>query len=133
MENFQQEFTGQQKAAIISSMIIIAKTNAGIAEVEGRYIEENANILGTDLNDPALIGISQGGRAGLATILNTLSQSNKEWFAYTVYGLLRQNGQPDDRKIQIALAILGDIGITEDELGDIVEKFRALYEKFGRR
>ena len=130
MENFQQDFTSQQKAAIISSMIIITKTSAGISDVESRYIEQNAGVLGTTLDNPALITISQGGRENLVSILNTLSQNNKEWFAYTVYGLLCQKGQPEARKLQIALTILDDIGITEDEFVAIVEKTKALYQKF---
>lgn len=129
-EDFRKGFTNQQKAAIISSMIIVTKTPTGITEVEWNYIQETANFLKIGLDDPELETIPKKGRANLASILNTLSKSNKEWFSYSLYTLLSQKGKPEGNKLQIALTILDDIGISQDEFVKTIETNRALYQKF---
>lgn len=128
MESFQKDFTSQQKAAIICSMTIITKTSDGISNIEFNYIEQIAETLGITLNNPELITIMQGGRANLALILNTLSQSNKEWYAVAIKGLLSQKGQPEEKKLHIALTILSDIGITEYEFVALAKQAEAIYQ-----
>lgn len=132
VENFRKGFTNQQKAAIISSMIIVTKTPNGITKVEWNYIEKSANLLNIGLDDPELETIPQKGRINLVSILNTLSRSDKEWFSYSLYTLLHQNGKPEGNKLQIALTILNDIGISQDEFLGIVNKANAIYQRLMR-
>jgi hypothetical protein len=124
IENFRQSFTKEQKAAIISSMMIICGTPTGIAEVDSEHIERTARELGIAVQDPLIMSTFTGGRAALALVSNTLSKNNKEWFAvsiHTILGKTLKQGKPDAKKEQIALAILGDIGISDVELMRIVQ------------
>lgn len=132
VENFRSGFTNQQKAAIISSMIIVTKTPNGITKVEWHYIEKLAILLKIGLDDPELETIPQKGRVNLVSILNTLSRSDKDWFSYSLYTLLYQNGKPEGNKLQIALTILNDIGISQDEFISVVDKSNALYKRLMR-
>ncbi len=111
-------------------MLIVAKTQAGLTNSDIKSIEATSKILGFNVDDPALVLISQKGKANLYSILNTLSESNKEWFAVVIYGLVGVNGQPENTKIQLAFAFLNAIGIDDDEFGRIIEKSKALHKHF---
>ncbi len=124
IDNFRKLFTNKQKAAILSSMMIIATANDTVNQAEEKHFEEMTNTLGISFDDPDFQSMPEKGRAGLAEISNTLSASNKMWYALAIYKLLSKSlsqGLPDKKKLEIALAILSDIGISESDFMRIVK------------
>lgn len=129
-KEFRKGFNTEQKAAIIGSMIIVSKTPNGLLPKEEQFIEVTAHSLGINLADPALSAISKKGKVNLISVLNTLSKDSKEWFAYTLYSLLSFYGKPEEKKVQIALTLLNDIGISENDFVRIVENTKEIHRRF---
>lgn len=125
MENFQQGFTEQQKAVIISCFITISTRDKGANDAEKLYIEQNASVLGTTISAVSLFAISQGSRPDLSQILGMLSQDNKEWFAHTIHNLLSKGEQHEDQKFQTAMTILSFAGIYQNDFVKIIRKFQS--------
>lgn len=62
--------------------------------------------------------------------LNTLTQSQKEWYVITLQGMVGADGKVEEVELSFALGICEDIGISEDKYIEIVEKAHLLMEKF---
>lgn len=124
IDNFRKSFTNKQKAAILSSMMIIASTDGTVNQGEEKHFEEMTNTLGISFDDPDFQSMLGKGRFGLAEISNTLSEGKKVWYAISIYKLLSKSlsqGLPNKKKLEIALAILSDIGISEGDFMRIIK------------
>ena len=132
--DFQDNFTKEQKAAIISSLVITAKSDGNIHLKEWQCIEQTGKILGIKLEDPIFPKIASGGKNEIIRILNTLNKSQKEsfkeWFIVTLHAVVLADGKPEEIEINCALSFAKGIGISEDEYVQIIHKSELLMKKF---
>lgn len=57
---FQESFTKEQKAAIIVSLLSIARSDGRIHRKEMRHIEQTSMLLGIELDDPVFPSFETG-------------------------------------------------------------------------
>lgn len=128
--DFQDSFTKEQKAAILVSLVFLAKIDGQFHPSEKNNIEQASRVLGIGLNEPLFTKIAAGGKNAITRILNTLDKSQKEWYIITLHSLVVADGKVEENEIGFALEYAEDIGISEDEYIQIVQKAELLMKKF---
>lgn len=137
MVGFQNEFTQDQKAAIIFSlMTLVTKAESRNCANSKRQVEEVASMLNLQLDDPILdVTIARvyawGNNKYIIKVLNSLSKSQKEWYVITAWSILIADGQAEGAEVRYVLETFEDIGITEHEFQRIFQKAKALMNRFG--
>ena len=126
LNDFQDGFTKEQKAAIIGSLIIISKADGQIHPNKIHYIEYTAKLLGIEFGDPIFPMSVSKGKDYMISILNTLDSSKKEWYVATVHGMVLADGEVESIEVSFALGICEDIGISEEKYVEIIEKGQAI-------
>ena len=92
LSGFSNQFTKDQKAAILSSLMILAKADGNVNSKETKQIESMFQMLDIEMDDPAFRKFyTAGGKEEIERILNTLSESNKEWFVVAMHAYVRYN------------------------------------------
>lgn len=129
LSGFQNEFNKNQKAAVISSLIIIAKSD-GVHPSEMEFIERTMEILGIDFDDAVFSEFAKKDKDNLIKHLDSLSKTQKEWYVVAVHGLVSSDGKTNQREVDFATGFCGDIGISEDEYIRIIKKTDALSKNF---
>lgn len=130
MGNFQNNFAKEQKAAILGFLVYLAKSDNQFHPREMQNLEQTGRLLGLESNDPVIAKVANGGIDEITRILNTLSRSQKEWFVVALQSMVNADGKVEDIEMDYALGIAKDIGITEEEYIQIVQKAKLLTEKF---
>jgi|SRR5690606_5267576 len=127
---FQDNFTKEQKAAILGSLVILAKSDGQVHPKEMQNIEQTGRLLGIELDDPVFARVASGGKNEITRILNTLDRSQKEWYIITLHSMVAADGKVEEIEISYALGFADDIGISEDEYVQIIQKAELLMKKF---
>lgn len=83
MDLFQNSFTNEQKATIISTLIIISDADGKntVTNQEKAQINKTGILLGISTSDPLISSTLFYKLQKKIDILNSLSSDNKEWFA----------------------------------------------------
>lgn len=131
IKSFQSRFSKEQKAAIIGNLIIIAKSDGGMDDYESNLLEKFAKFIGLSMEDQIITDQISGGRKLMSSRLDSMSQKNKEWFVVAAYEMGICNGISDDEQINVMLNIFQDIGISEENFVNIIEKSKQIYKRFG--
>lgn len=126
---FQNSFDRQQKAAIISILIIVATCDGALNQKEEANIESSAALLGASLSDPYLKQLPTQGRQNLINILNTLNKGQKEWVLIAIYELVHCDGKPDQMETNYAAGIARDLGFSENQYLALIDKTSHLRNK----
>lgn len=130
--DFQDDYTKEQKAAIIGSLAILAKSDGQIHPKEMQNIEQMGKLLGIEFDDPVFARVASGGKNEITRILNTLDKNQKEWYIITLHSIVAADGKVEDIEIGYALGFADAIGISEDEYIQIIQKADLLMKKFMR-
>lgn len=120
--NFQRSFDNRQRAAIISTLIIVANCDGRINSKEEAAIENIVSLLGASLNDPLLKQLPSLGRQHLISILNTLTKTQKEWLLIAVYELAHSDGKVAPIETSYSASIAKDIGFSENQYLLLIDK-----------
>lgn len=130
LEGFQEEYTQEQKAAIIRCLWVILQADNEKHPIEMKYLKDTAQLLDIDFKDPILLRLlNDKTKFEMLTHLKTLSTSQKEWFVVAIHGMMICDGNAADREFNYILGICGEIGITEEMYISIIEKTEALQKK----
>lgn len=129
LKDFQNEFNKKQKVAIISSLILIAKSD-GVHPSEMEFIERTIEILNIDVDDELFIEFAKKDPDYIIKYLDSLSKTQKEWYVVAVHGLVSSDGKANKRELDFAFGFCDGIGITEDEYIQIIKKTDALSKNF---
>jgi uncharacterized tellurite resistance protein B-like protein len=108
-----KEFNLEQKAAILTIMIIMAKADGKVVEKEISYIDLIARKLDISQFDPTFQKMAYFRKADLMMILNTLSIRQKEWLIILIQSMVMIDGVAQEMEINFALGIAKDLGISE--------------------
>lgn len=119
---FQDNFTKEQKCAILCTLMVISNSDGEVHPKEVAVVEQIGQILGIEITDPAIERIVAGGEKEIIRILNTLDRRLKEWYVLTIHGLIAADGKVEEAEMTYALSYAMDIGISADEFIEIIEK-----------
>lgn len=129
---FQNQYTELQKAAILGALIVVAKSDGEVHPKEFKKIEDTATLLGTDMSDPLHLAVIQS-KAQMIAILNSLTRKQKEWFILCLHEMVLIDGQVKDIEVSFALGFARDLGISEYEYFEIIDKAIAISNFFSGR
>ncbi len=136
LNEIQKQLTIEQKAAIVSILIVMAKADRKVVDSETKFIDSIANYLNISPFDSIMQKLASSGKAELMRILNTLSRTQKEWLVALIHSIVIIDGIAEDIEISYATGISKEIGISESEFVNIIEtakyvdmikKMRGLY------
>ena len=130
LQEFANDFTKEQKAVILASQMIISKVHGKIHFKEEKCIENTAKILNFSLNSPALETAMNSKFAYHIEQLKSLSYSQLEWYAISLYELIMCTGNVDDTKISYMVNLLEKVGINENKLAAIIDKYQQLMKQY---
>lgn len=131
---FQSEFNAQQKKAIMCSLFMIANSDGEYHNEEHLYLEQIASVLGyhlgSDLNK-IVDEFMTINRDEIFQNLNNLSESQKDWYIITAYGMVHADNKALEEEIQYTFAFFEKMGITEQRIEDVLKKSELLFNRFG--
>jgi uncharacterized tellurite resistance protein B-like protein len=129
---FSNQFTKDQKAAILSSLMILAKADGNVNNKETKQIESMFQMLDIEMDDPAFRKFyTAGGKEEIERILNTLSESNKEWFVMALHEMMTIDGPANDEELMVVSVICHPIGITIQKYAAILKKVQNMRGSLG--
>jgi uncharacterized tellurite resistance protein B-like protein len=120
----EKELTIEQKAGIISILVIIAKADKEVVDSEIEELDKVASYLDFDVRHPLMQKIAIGRKAELMSILNTLTKTQKKWFITKMFLVIMADGKAKDIEQSFFEGISKDLGFTEDEVIKIIEEKR---------
>lgn len=127
---FQDNFTKEQKVAIIECLIIITNSDGEVHPYEMKYIKQTAKIIGIELDDPSFEIAINKGLHYITKVLKTLNAAQKDWFIAASYGMAMVDGILQEKEINYTLGICKDIGISEKMFEAVKEKTRVIMQKY---
>lgn len=130
--DFQNSFNKEQKAAIIGCLFIIATCDTTINSKEENCISNCAEILGISLEDKIFGQAPNKGKQHMMNMLNSLDESQKEWFVAAIYDLILSDGSVNNIESAYVSGISDDLGISNEEFVEIVKKSHLLAKKYLR-
>lgn len=130
LSGFQDDYNKEQKAAIMWALILLANSDGNIHPTEAKSLDETALMLDISPEDPIMNRIMAGGKDEIIRILNTLERTQKEWFITALHGMIHADGKVEDIEIGYALGFAEDIGISQNEYKQIIEKVNLLMKLY---
>lgn len=127
---FQDNFTKEQKVAIIECLIIITNCDGEVHRDEMKYIEQTAKIIGIELDDPTFEIAINKGLHHITKVLKTLKSAQKDWFIAASYGMAMTDGIFREKEINYTLGICKDIGISEKKFRAVKEQTHLIMQKY---
>ena len=121
LNEIEKQLTIEQKAAIVSILIVMAKADRKVVDSETKFIDSIANYLNISPFDSIMQKLASSGKAELMRILNTLSRSQKEWLIELIYSIVIIDGVVEDIEMSYVSGISEEIGISESEFVSIVK------------
>ena len=129
LREFQDQFSENQRKAIMSCLFIIANLDGEFHRKEEKFFIEAASVLGYKLSGDYLDDFMSMGGEKLINILNSLDDSQKDWFIIAAYVMVHADGQALDYEFQCLESQLNIMGITRQRFEDVVSKSQLLMNK----
>ncbi|HBG86121.1 MAG TPA: hypothetical protein DDW62_01075, partial [Marinilabiliaceae bacterium] len=90
---FQDEFSDNQKKAVMCSLMLIANSDGEFHRKEEMFFEQTATMLGYRLSGDYIDDLLAMGKEKLFQLLKSLDESQKDWYIITAFGMLHADGQ----------------------------------------
>lgn len=133
LDGFQSEFSLNQKRAIMCSLFLIANSDGEFHYKEQRLFEKIAMLIGyqtdTDI-DSKLDDIMTMDRDKLFIYLNSLNESQKDWFIVTSFEMVHVDGKALENEVKYMITIFQQMNITEDRFEKVIKKTQNIMDKF---
>lgn len=127
---FQDEFTKNQKKAILNSLLLIACSDGDYHQKEVQFFEQAATLLGFRLTQDYAEELMSFSRDNLFQLLNSLSESQKDWYIVTVFGMMYADGEALEIESQYLDALFDNMGITEERFEKVLSKTQFIMNKY---
>jgi len=129
IEAIRNSFSKSQIVSIGVALILIAKSDGEPNKREITFLTGILSFLGINIDDPALTNLitdDAAGREKMISLLDSLSEIQKDWFAFISYGMvmidlgLFQN--VNERELGYVYGLCQKIGISEDRFDLVAER-----------
>jgi uncharacterized tellurite resistance protein B-like protein len=127
--DFQGQFSENQKKAILNSLLLIACSDGEYHQTEADFFEQAATLLGYRLNHDYANELSSFSRDKLFQLLNSLNESQKDWYIITVFGMMYADGEALKIESQYLDALFNNMGITEERFEKVLSKTQFIMNK----
>jgi uncharacterized tellurite resistance protein B-like protein len=131
---FQKEFNQQQKKAVMCSLLLIANSDGEYHNKENQFFEQTATVLGYRLSsdlDTTLDEFMTMDRESLFRNLNSLGESQKDWYIITALGMVHADGKALEEEFQYMIVFFEKMGISEQRFESVIKKTELFMQKFG--
>ena len=131
---FQTEFNQQQKKAVMISLFIIANSDGEFHNMENQFFEQTATLLGYRLSsdlDTTIDEFMTMDRESLFRNLNSLGESQKDWYIVTAFGMVHADGKALEEEFQNMIVFFEKMGISEQRFENVIKKTELLMQNFG--
>ena len=81
------------------------------------------------MSDPVHLAVIQS-KSEMIAILNSLTKIQKEWFMLCLHEMVLIDGQVKDIEVSFALGFANDLGISDHEYFEIIDKAIAISRLF---
>lgn len=125
IEAYQAGYSLEKKAAIVSSLYLIANIDDNIQPAELEYISKCADLLFLPLSDSIFDENLSRGAKYIVNLLKFLDKKQKEWYTIVLFELLMVTGSPRGNQATCALNILEEMGISREQFSAIINKEQA--------
>lgn len=125
-QGFQNQFSANQKLAIMASLFIIANADGEFHNKEARFLKEVALALGYNYIPKNLDEFMKIGPEKVFQKLNSLEDSQKDWYIITAFAMLHVDGQALDIEFQYLETYFAKMEITRERFEQVVKKSQLL-------
>ena len=119
--SFINQLSNQQKKSILGCFMLLISTSENEDYREMEYLQKITSLLGVDVTSYYFSTLLNEDE--LIQVLNTLPKPKKEWLLFSLHLLVVIKGSADLDKVPLLIGIAGDMGFSQYELRDIVQKF----------
>jgi len=130
---FQDNFSEQQKKAIMLSLFLIANSDEEYHQKEYQFFMKAATLLGYRIKSnfgDQVDEFAKMSRQDLFGSLSSLDESQKDWYILTVFGMIHADEVPLEIEFQYASSFFDSMGITEERCENVIKKAAALQKFF---
>ena len=134
LDGFQTGFNQQQKKAVMCSLFIIANSDGEFHNMENQFFEQTAALLGYRLSsdlDTTIDEFMTMDRESLFRNLNSLGESQKDWYIVSSWGMVHADGKAIKEEFQHLLVFFDEMGISEERFENVIKKSELLMQNFG--
>jgi len=130
LSGFRNEFTKQQKVAILLSLFAIANSDGNFHLSEQEFLKQISSLLGFNLEDNLIDVILPLDNSELINLLNSLSESQKDWYIVTVMGMIYADGEALDSEFECLNLFFPSMGITLERAEKVLKKSILIMNNF---
>ena len=115
------------------SLFLIANSDGEYHHKENQFFELTATLLGYHLssNFDAAIDEFTMEEESLFRNLNSLGESQKDWYIVTVLGMIHADGATFEEELHYMEVFLEEMGISVQRFENVIKKTDLLMQKFG--
>lgn len=112
-ESFQDNFSPEQRAAILTSLVSMAKSDGEAHPKELQLVEQARKLLGVELDDPILNKTLNQDIQFVVDILNSLEPAQKEWFISSLHRIILADGKIEEAETNFIKEFCRKLNISE--------------------
>ena len=127
---FLSEFSDEQKAAMIYSLMLLSSANGNYNEEKLAFTENQAGTLKFNLEGVAMINQMERKADYAYSIIKRFSSKQKDWYSILLGSGMFIGGNPTDNEKKIAQIILDSTGISNLQFDTANNKANAIMNKF---
>jgi hypothetical protein len=128
-----KDLSDRQKGSIIACLVFLSQSKGIPPDADIRFLTQISQDLNFDFNNPVCRMMQESREELIIAELNAMNEGQKDWFAYTLYGMSMADGKMQDCELAVALDICNRIGISNERYVSNIKKVEALMKKFGIR
>ncbi len=118
----KENFTQEQKEAIIYSLYQIARSDEDLADDEVAFIKVVGDFLGEVFDYMSINSFISKSALVYMKTLNELTECQKEWYVVAVYSLINSDQKLFDEEFSVSNGFLNGMGITTARANAIISK-----------
>lgn len=130
LSRFQDQFTENQKIAIMNSLFVIANSDDEFHEKEQQFFEQTAMLLGYQLTNNIFKKFTSITHEEHFKMLNSLNESQKDWYIYTAFVMIHADGKALMIESEYLNVFLSKMGITPQRSEAVIKKTLSIMQSF---
>jgi uncharacterized tellurite resistance protein B-like protein len=123
--------TSNQKMSVMNLLLTIGVCDGeqGDANREMQYLNTYVNILGVR-SDKCMAYLQSMGHERIISDLKTISRDQKEILVVAAWEMIMCDGRANETELTVAVKIFEQLGISEDQFIETIEKTQALMNHY---